>query len=47
MQAALRDDDLLFRIGGDEFAALALVATDEQAVALGERLLGAVQEASP
>ena len=44
MQAALRDDDLLFRIGGDEFAALARVATDEQAVGLGERLLSAVQE---
>jgi diguanylate cyclase (GGDEF)-like protein len=46
MQAALRDDDLLFRIGGDEFAALAHVATDEQAVALGERLLRSVHETS-
>ena len=46
MQAALRDDDLLFRIGGDEFAALAHVTTDEQALALGERLLAAVHERS-
>jgi ADP-ribose pyrophosphatase YjhB (NUDIX family) len=46
MDAALRDDDLLFRIGGDEFAALAHVSTDEQAVALGERLLAAVHQSS-
>jgi diguanylate cyclase (GGDEF)-like protein len=46
MQAALRDGDLLFRIGGDEFAALARVTTDEQALALGERLLAAVHERS-
>ena len=44
MQAALRDDDLLFRIGGDEFAALVHVSTEEQALALGERLLAAAQE---
>jgi len=46
MQAALREDDLLFRIGGDEFAALAHVATEEQARGLAERLLAAVHERS-
>ena len=46
MQAALREDDLLFRIGGDEFAALAHVATAEQALGLAERLITAVHERS-
>ena len=46
MRAALRDDDRLFRIGGDEFAVLARVDTAEQAVALGERLLAEVGTAT-
>jgi diguanylate cyclase (GGDEF)-like protein len=44
MRGALRDGDRLFRIGGDEFAALAQVAADEQAVGLGQRLLEVVHE---
>ena len=42
MRGALREQDRLFRIGGDEFAALAHVDTPEQALALGTRLLDGV-----
>lgn len=44
MRHALRAQDRLFRIGGDEFAALAEVLDAEQAVALGKRLAEAVCE---
>lgn len=43
MRDALRDADRLFRIGGDEFAVLAQVHDDEQARALGARLLETVR----
>jgi len=43
MGNALRHGDELFRIGGDEFAALLPVADESEAVAVGERLLSAVR----
>ena len=46
MRSALRDEDRLFRIGGDEFAALARVDTPAQAVALAERLRAQVHEST-
>ena len=45
MSAALRRGDRLFRIGGDEFAALLAVETAEQALGAAERLRDAVIEA--
>ena len=42
---ALRRGDRLFRIGGDEFAALLAVAGDDEALEAGERLRAAVVEA--
>ena len=44
MRSALRDQDRLFRIGGDEFAVLARVAAPDQAVRLAERLLSTVRQ---
>lgn len=44
MRGALRSHDRLFRIGGDEFAAMAEIEGVEQALALGERLRSAVLE---
>ncbi|MCW2622194.1 MAG: hypothetical protein JWL64_1796, partial [Frankiales bacterium] len=46
MQRALRGRDLVFRIGGDEFAALAEVVSEEEALAVGQRLREAVSEAT-
>ncbi len=45
LQAALRAEDRLYRIGGDEFAALIRVADSEEAQATAERLHRAVAEA--
>ena len=42
---ALRRGDRLFRIGGDEFAALLAVAGDDEALEAGERLRAAVAAA--
>jgi len=42
---ALRRGDRLFRIGGDEFAALVAVAGDDEALEAGERLRAAVAAA--
>jgi diguanylate cyclase (GGDEF)-like protein len=42
---ALRRGDSLFRIGGDEFAALLAVSSPEEAVGAGERLRAAVERA--
>ncbi len=42
MQRVLRGRDLVFRIGGDEFAVLAEVGGDDEALALGTRLRQAV-----
>jgi diguanylate cyclase (GGDEF)-like protein len=42
---ALRRGDSLFRIGGDEFAALLAVSSAEEAVEAGERLRAAVRRA--
>jgi diguanylate cyclase (GGDEF)-like protein len=42
---ALRRGDRLFRIGGDEFAALLAVSSAEEAVEAGERLRAAVRRA--
>ena len=41
LKAAVREDDRVFRIGGDEFAVLAHVQDRDDAVALGQRLLAA------
>jgi diguanylate cyclase (GGDEF)-like protein len=43
LRGALRRGDTLFRIGGDEFAALLAVSSPEEAVEAGERLRAAVQ----
>lgn len=43
LSGAIRDDDLLCRIGGDEFAALIWADDPDAAVACGRRLLGAVE----
>jgi diguanylate cyclase (GGDEF)-like protein len=43
---ALRRGDSLFRIGGDEFAALLAVSSPEEAVGAGERLRAAVERAA-
>lgn len=40
---ALRTSDALYRIGGDEFAALLRVSSDDEALAVGARLLAAVR----
>ncbi len=45
MASALRRGDTLFRIGGDEFAALLAVSDDAEALEAGERLLAAVHAA--
>jgi diguanylate cyclase (GGDEF)-like protein len=45
LQGALRRGDRLFRVGGDEFAALIAVESAEQARAAGERLRAAVARA--
>jgi diguanylate cyclase (GGDEF)-like protein/PAS domain S-box-containing protein len=44
MCARLRDTDVLARLGGDEFGILAVPADGGQAVAIAERLLGALRE---
>jgi diguanylate cyclase (GGDEF)-like protein len=46
MQRALRGRDLVFRMGGDEFAALAEVVSEEEALAVGGRLREAVLEST-
>ncbi|MET1080680.1 MAG: EAL domain-containing protein [Pseudomonas sp.] len=43
LRACLRGSDLLARLGGDEFAVLAPNATQEVAIAIGERILGAFE----
>ncbi|HEX2103804.1 MAG TPA: GGDEF domain-containing protein [Solirubrobacteraceae bacterium] len=45
LSGALRRGDTLFRIGGDEFAALLAVSSTEEAVEAGERLRSAVERA--
>lgn len=45
LRGALRDSDLVGRIGGEEFAALLPETTAEEAVVLAERLRAAVAEA--
>jgi diguanylate cyclase (GGDEF)-like protein len=46
MRAAIRDHDVLCRVGGDEFIALQLTTeNDESAVHLGERFVAAASEA--
>jgi diguanylate cyclase (GGDEF)-like protein len=45
LSGALRRGDTLFRIGGDEFAALLLVADADEALEAGRRLRAAVAEA--
>jgi len=42
LAAALRRDDMLYRIGGDEFAALLLVAGPHEALEVGRRLRDAI-----
>lgn len=44
LKSALRDDDSVFRIGGDEFAAVIPVDDELQARAIGERIVQAVAE---
>lgn len=46
LRAALRDQDGLFRIGGDEFAALVTLATPNEALAVADRLRRAVLQGS-
>lgn len=43
LRSAVREDDRVFRIGGDEFAVLAHVQDHDDAVALGRRLLDAAR----
>jgi diguanylate cyclase (GGDEF)-like protein len=45
LEGALRESDGLYRIGGDEFAALVDVAGVPEAMAITERLLGAARAA--
>jgi diguanylate cyclase (GGDEF)-like protein len=45
LEGALRRGDRLFRIGGDEFAALLAVADEAEALEAGNRLRAAVREA--
>jgi len=42
LSAAMRDGDALYRIGGDEFAAVLGVTDEADALAAGERLRAAV-----
>ena len=44
LRSALRDDDSVFRIGGDEFAVVVPVDDELQARAIGERIVQAVTE---
>ncbi|MDG2263114.1 MAG: GGDEF domain-containing protein [Actinomycetota bacterium] len=44
LRSALRDDDSVFRIGGDEFAVVVPVDDELQARAIGERIMQAVTE---
>ena len=46
LSSALRRGDALFRIGGDEFAALLAVADEAEALDAGERLHAAVRDAA-
>lgn len=46
LSAALRRDDMLYRIGGDEFAALLRVSSPEEALEVGRRLHAAVSDAA-
>ncbi len=43
MAGALRDGDRLYRVGGDEFAAVLLVSEEQEAHAVAERLRSAVE----
>lgn len=43
LEQALRDDDAVFRVGGDEFAVVITVSDEAQARAVGERLVAAVR----
>jgi diguanylate cyclase (GGDEF)-like protein len=47
LSAALRASDRLFRIGGDEFAALVEVGSGEEALGVARRLVEAVREVGP
>jgi diguanylate cyclase (GGDEF)-like protein/PAS domain S-box-containing protein len=44
LTSALREDELLARVGGDEFAVLLPDASGEQALRVGEKLAGAVYD---
>ncbi|MGM0615388.1 MAG: GGDEF domain-containing protein, partial [Pseudomonadota bacterium] len=44
LQAQLRSDDCLIRLGGEEFAVIAAELNDNQALALGERLRRSIAE---
>lgn len=47
MREAVRDEDDLFRIGGDEFAVLAGTADGDEALEIAERMRIAVRERTP
>ena len=47
LRSALRGDDSVFRVGGDEFAVVISVDDERQARAVGERLVDVVRAIGP